>query len=166
MYGLTNYLHNSYKPKRFPQSCNNISPIAVAFLIGMMMCCKRAEEHNQSQTHFVKSQMILDSVASSLCHKIGKIVNNQHRMHMELMEPVQRPQRWSEGWRTSPMKTGWETWRRGGSRKNLLHISVLEHGWKTLLTVTENFMCDNPLNSCNSKWEGGLLWHRLNGYRK
>lgn len=87
--GPTNYLHNSYKPKTFPQSYNNTRPIAVTFVIGMMMCYERAKEHNKSQTHLEKSQIILDSVACSLFHKIGKIINNQHRIHVELMEPVQ-----------------------------------------------------------------------------
>ena len=49
----------------------------------------------------------------------------QHKKDMDLLEWVQRrPWRWSEGWSTSPMKTGWESWgcsawRREGSGETL-----------------------------------------------
>jgi len=36
---------------------------------------------------------------------------SQHNKDMELLESVQRrPQRYSEGWSTSPMKKGWRSW--------------------------------------------------------
>ena len=35
----------------------------------------------------------------------------QHKKDMELLERVQRRlQKWSEGWSTSPMRTGWANW--------------------------------------------------------
>ena len=42
---------------------------------------------------------------------------HQYKTDMDLLERVQRrPQKWSEGWNTSPMKEGWErsAWRREG----------------------------------------------------
>jgi len=50
----------------------------------------------------------------------------QHWKDMDLLEWVQRrPQRWYEGWNTSALRKGWETWgcsawRREGSRETLL----------------------------------------------
>ena len=50
----------------------------------------------------------------------------QHRTDVDLLERVQRrPQKWSEGWNTSAVRKGWESWgcsawRREGSRKSLL----------------------------------------------
>ncbi|KAK4831333.1 hypothetical protein QYF61_016822 [Mycteria americana] len=50
----------------------------------------------------------------------------QHRKDMELLERVQRrPQKWSEGWNTSAVEKGWESWgcsawRREGCGETLL----------------------------------------------
>ena len=50
----------------------------------------------------------------------------RHKKNMELLERVQRrPQKWSEGWSTSAMRKGWEswgcwTWRREGCGETLL----------------------------------------------
>ena len=52
--------------------------------------------------------------------------NPQHRKDMDLLERVQRrPEKWSEGWSTSPMRKGWgswgcSAWRREGWGKTLL----------------------------------------------
>jgi len=42
----------------------------------------------------------------------------QHKKDMELLEQVQRrPQRWSKGWSTSPMRKDWESWGYSACRR-------------------------------------------------
>ena len=42
----------------------------------------------------------------------------QHTKGMDLLEQIQRrPQKWSEGWSTSPVRKGWESWGSSAWRR-------------------------------------------------
>jgi len=79
---------------------------------------------------------------------------SQHRKDMELLERVQRrSQKWSEGWSTSPARTGWESWacsawRRASCRETWLWPSST---WRRLFSRAR---CNRARGNCFNLTEG------------
>ena len=96
-----------------------------------------------------KNNPTLGSIKRSVASKSREVILSLYsalvRPHLEYriqlwspqlkkdMNLLEQPRSWTEGWNTSPMKNGWETWdysvwRREGSRETLLQLSVVKGG--------------------------------------